>query len=243
MDARRLGMGIALPQVFLGKPGRARVPDRRRMGCPGRGLAGAGPVPIRLSPPKASAVRWPASVRARADPAQPAPALGVAVGRWLTAQASTPGRAAVPACGLPGPTRPSPPEESDPPDSLLGQQQPVTPSQTIRSRSVTPLVLAACTGTPPSSTRMLPPASPSTTCPPWAACSAACGRRARGGRSQRWPSAPPSGVPLSDPAGLARPPSSLQWAGARKQVTALLARDPAAGRFPERPVRCDPAAG
>ena len=42
MDARRLGMGIG---AAAGLPGssRARVPDRHRMGRPGRGLAGAGP--------------------------------------------------------------------------------------------------------------------------------------------------------------------------------------------------------
>ena len=42
MDARRLGMGIG---AAAGLPGssRARVPDRRRMGRPGRGLARAGP--------------------------------------------------------------------------------------------------------------------------------------------------------------------------------------------------------
>ena len=42
MDARRLGMGAGLPRAFLeaAVPG---IPDRGRMGCPGRGLAGAGP--------------------------------------------------------------------------------------------------------------------------------------------------------------------------------------------------------
>ena len=42
MDARRLGMGIGLPQAFLEAAAPGYLTDDR-VGRPGRGLAGAGP--------------------------------------------------------------------------------------------------------------------------------------------------------------------------------------------------------
>ena len=119
MDARRLGMGIGLPQAFLEAAAPGYLTDDR-MGRPRRGLAGAGPGLHRQSPAKASAGRSPASVPARPDPAHPDPAPGTAMSSWQAARPAS-GRSAVPARGLPRSARPAPPKEPVPPGRLLGR--------------------------------------------------------------------------------------------------------------------------
>ena len=204
------GIGAA-----AGLPGssRARVPDRHRMGRPGRGLAGAGPGlhgrPLQRRPRAAHPHPPPPGQ----IPRTPDPAPGTAMSSWLTARPAS--RAcrctgsritSISTAGTTGRAR-SPRQAS-------GPQRQTTPSPATRPRSVMPPTLAACTVTPPSSTRTPPPAatstlfstsatlrttsaltsapcagppptSPSTTRTPWPGCWTACGRRARRSRSPR----------------------------------------------------------
>ena len=96
-----------------GLPGsrRAGVPDRRRVGRAGRGLAGTGP----------GLHRRPVQGRPRAaDPHPPPPGPAAPPATAGTSPAACcRRRAAVPARGLPGPARPGAPRQPDPPGGVL----------------------------------------------------------------------------------------------------------------------------
>ena len=97
IDARRLGMGLALPAGLPGS-GRARVPDRHRLGHPWRGLAGTGAGLHRRAG------------KGRPRPADPHPPPPLRQRR----------RAGLPAGRLPGPARPPRPPRPPPPGGILG---------------------------------------------------------------------------------------------------------------------------
>ena len=216
MDARRLGMGVALPQAFLEAAAPGYLTDAQWDGLGEDWLEQA--LAYAVVPCKGA--RGPLTRIRPARPGMPPAAAGTSpparrsARSWCTGSrttwTSTAGRTA--------PAR-SPRRSSGPP--------PRTPCPATRPRSVTPPAPAACTGTPPSCTRTPPqpatsappsssaaifrtaclqtPAphtgppstSPSTTRTPWPTCWNTCGRWARTSCAPRcWPAIQPP-TPLS----------------------------------------------
>ena len=156
MDARRLGTGIALPQAFLeaAAPGYLTDDEWDALGEdwleqalaytaePAKGVRG----PLtRIRPRPARSGATGSGSRDGGEQladGRPAPRAGRCTGSRTTST-STAGR-----------DRPA-----RSPRRGSGPQQPITPSPPTRPRSVTPPTPAACTGTPPSSTRTPPPAA------------------------------------------------------------------------------------
>jgi hypothetical protein len=214
MDARRLGMGVGLPQAFLEDAAPGYLTDaewdalsedwlEQALAYTKKDAKGVGGPLTRIRPrPARPAARnrgdQPASVATAAGPLyRLADYLDQHVGS--TARSSSPRRSS-------------------------GPQPPRTPRPATRPRSATPPTPAAYTGTLPSCTRTPPhpvtstppfisaipqPACartlaprtgppltpPSTTRATWAACWTACARRARKSKPPRWPPGPPPTPP------------------------------------------------
>ena len=220
MDARRLGMGIGLPQAFLEAAAPGYLTDAEWDALGEDWLEQA----LAYTAVPCKGVRGPLT-RIRPRPARsraPGPGSRDSGEQLAGGPASIAGGAAVPARGLPRSARPASPQGPVPPGRLLGRsgrpRLPRRPGQ----RSVMPPTLAACTVTPPSSTRTPPPAATSDAVfylsnPPHYLRADV--------RPLRWAAAH---VPLDDPDAVARLLDSLREAGAEEQAAALLARDPAA---------------
>ena len=211
MDARRLGMGIGLPQAFLeaAAPGYLTDAEWDALGedwleqalaytaVPCKGVRG----PLTRIRPRPARSRATGPGSRDGDEQLAGGQAGIRAGRCTGSRitsistAGTTGRARFPR-------------------QASGPQRPTTPPPATRPRSVMPPTLAACTVTPPSSTKTPPPAatsalfstsatlrttsaltsapcagppptSPSTTRTPWPGCWTGCGRRARRSRSPR----------------------------------------------------------
>ena len=221
MDARRLGMGIALSRAFLEAAAPGYLTDTEWDALDDDWLEQA----LDYTAEIAKGVRGPLT-RIRPRPARSGAAgsvPGIAMSSWLTARpAPRAGRCtgsrttSTSTAGSTGRARS--------PRPVSGPLPQITPSPASRLRSVLPLTRAACTGPPPSCTRTpraaatetlfsissplrpasavtsapctgLPPTPPSTTRAAWLGCWASCGKRARRTRSPRWPTAPPPTSP------------------------------------------------
>ena len=269
MDARRLGMGIGLPQAFLeaAAPGYLTDTEWDALGedwleqalaytaVPCKGVRG----PLTRIRPRPARSRAPGPGSRDSDEqlagGRPASRTCRCTGSrttW-TSTADRTGRARSPR-------------------QTSGPQRPTTPSPATRPRSVTPPTPAACTVTPPSSTRTPPPAatsalfstsatlrttsaltsapcagppptSPSTTRTPWPGCWTACGRRARRSRPPRCCAVIP---PPTSPSTTRAPWPGCWTACGRRARRSRPPRWPTAirrPRLPRRPGRRGQAAG